>query len=77
MIKQQALKLILAISVNENREVHQIDISTAFLYGDLDEEVYLAIPEGFNQFVTGEKNEENPTQVLKLNKALYGLKQSP
>jgi len=70
VIKQQALKLCLAIAVNENLNVHQIDVSTAFLNGDLEEDVYIDPPDGFDG-----KIKEN--QVLKLNKALYGLKQAP
>jgi hypothetical protein len=70
VIKQQALKLFLAIAVNEGLEVHHADISTAFLNGDLEEEVYIDVPEGFD-----EKLKSN--QVLRLLKALYGLKQAP
>jgi hypothetical protein len=70
VIKQQALKLLLAIAVNEESEVHQIDISTAFLNGELEEQVYIDPPDGFDG-----KIKEN--QVLKLEKALYGLKQAP
>jgi len=69
VIKQQALKLFLAISVNEDAEIHHIDITTAFLNGEIDEEVYIDPPEGFNETL-------KPNHVLKLNKALYGLKQA-
>ena len=69
VVKQQSLRLLLAISVNENLKMHHIDISTAFLYGEIDEEVYIEPPEGIKDTL-----EENV--VLKLNKALYGLKQA-
>ena len=70
VIKHQSLRLLLAIVANENLLVHHIDISTAFLYGELDDEVYIEIPEGLeSRFQKG--------HVLKLNKALYGLKQAP
>ena len=46
-----------------------MDVSTAFLYGELDEEFYIDPPEGFEGKV-------NKNQVLKLDKALYGLKQA-
>ena len=50
--------------------MHHINISNAFLYGDIDEEVYINVPEGLEQ-------EFNKDSVLKLNKALYGLNQAP
>ena len=69
VIKQQSLRLLLSIAVNENFHIHHIDISTAFLNGFIEESVYINPPEGLiNNF--------KKTQVLKLNKALYGLKQA-
>ena len=47
-----------------------MDVFTAFLNGDLDEDIYMHIPEGL-------KTPENESKVCKLNKALYGLKQAP
>jgi hypothetical protein len=67
VVKIQSIRLLLAISVNEGLTLQHVDISTAFLYGEIDEEVYIEIPEGI--VVKDDK-------VLKLNKALYGLKQA-
>ena len=50
--------------------MEQLDVTTSFLYANLEEEVYLEIPEGMFE-------EEIPGKVLRLFKALYGLKQSP
>jgi len=51
-------------------ELDQLNVKTAFLYGDLDEEIYIFQPMGFN--TVGKEN-----MVCKLKKLLYGLKQSP
>ena len=59
VIKKQALMLFLSIAVAERLEVHHIDISTAFLYGELNEDVYIEPPDGYNQKL-------NKNQVLKL-----------
>ena len=47
-----------------------MDVKTAFLHGDLEEEIYMKQPEGF--MVKGKKE-----LVCRLKKSLYGLKQSP
>jgi hypothetical protein len=48
--------------------VHQLDIKTAFLHGEIDAEVYMSQPEGY---------EEGFNLVCRLLKCLYGLKQAP
>ena len=62
--------MILAITALRNLEVHQMDVKTAFLNGDLEEEIYMEQPEGF--IVPGQEK-----KVCKLVKSLYGLKQAP
>ena len=51
-------------------KLHQMDVKTSFLIGNIDEEVYIEQPEGF--VTHGDKS-----HVCKLKKALYGLKQAP
>nr|GEZ93704.1 retrovirus-related Pol polyprotein from transposon TNT 1-94 [Tanacetum cinerariifolium] len=50
--------------------VYQMDVKTAFLNGNLREEVYVSQPDGF-------VDSDNPNHVYKPKKALYGLKQAP
>jgi transposase InsO family protein len=64
-----ARRVILSVAAQRDYEIHQVDIKTAFLNGDLEEEVYVTQPPGFEN--------GDPRVVCKLNKALYGLKQSP
>ena len=51
-------------------ELEQLNVKTAFLHGNLEEEIFMVQPEGFKQ--PGTEN-----LVCKLKKSLYGLKQSP
>ena len=67
--KWSALHAILALAALEDLELESIDISSAFLNGDLEEEVYMDQPEGFHQGAYDD--------FLQLLKGLYGLRQSP
>lgn len=62
------VRLILAIAIVKKMAIYSFDVTTAFLYGDLNETIYIKPPEGFNL---------PQGKVFKLNKSLYGLKQSP
>nr|KAJ0197644.1 hypothetical protein LSAT_V11C700377180 [Lactuca sativa] len=64
------IRLLLALAVIHNLVIHQMDVKTAFLNGDLDEEIYMKQPKGF--VIPG-----NEHKVYKLKKSLYGLKQAP
>ena len=54
-------------------EIRQVDIKTAFLNAELDEPIYIQIPDGLK----GKELDGNSHLALKLNKSLYGLKQAP
>ena len=66
----ESVRTLIALAVQYGLNLHQVDVTTAFLNGELEEEVYVKQPEGF--IAEGKKN-----LVCKLNKSSYGLKQSP
>ncbi|GJY94498.1 retrovirus-related pol polyprotein from transposon TNT 1-94 [Tanacetum coccineum] len=66
----EAIRIFLAFAAHMNMVVYQTDVKTAFLNGNLREEVYVSQPDGF-------VDKDNPNHVYKLKKALYGLKQAP
>ena len=65
-----SIRTLLAFAVQHDMLIHQMDVVTAFLNGQLDEEIYMQQPDGYI-----EQGKED--YVCKLNKSLYGLKQSP
>lgn len=69
VVKHDSLRAVLAIAGAEDLELLQMDVTTAFLHGELEEELYLHQPEGFA--VKGRESE-----VYRLHKSLYGLKQA-
>ena len=64
------VRMALSIAGIEGSPVHHMDVTGAFLYGDLEEEVYMDQPKGF-------EDKNKPNHVCKLIKNLYGLKQAP
>lgn len=70
MTRLETIRLILALAAKNCWEVHHLDVKTAFLNGEIQEEVYVTQPEGFVK-----RGKEN--LVYRLLKAFYGLRQAP
>ncbi|GJT92790.1 retrovirus-related pol polyprotein from transposon TNT 1-94 [Tanacetum coccineum] len=67
----EAIRIFIANAATKNMIIYQMDVKTAFLNGDLQEEGPLSVS------IKGFEDQENPTHVYRLKKALYGLKQAP
>ena len=67
MVRLNSVRVILSLAVNQGWSLHQLDVSNAFLYGDLIEHVFMKQPTRYA--VQGET-----TQVYHLHRAIYGLK---
>ena len=70
VVKMSSIRVVLSLTASLDLELEQLDVKTAFLHGDLNEEIYMSQPEGFE--VKGKEH-----MVCKLKKSLYGLKQAP
>ncbi|CAL1382933.1 unnamed protein product [Linum trigynum] len=70
VVRHTSIRVLLAIVAHYDLELEQLGVKTAFLHGELEEEIYMTQPEGFE--VPGKED-----YVCKLKKSLYGLKQSP
>ena len=70
VVRFESIRCLPAMATQHKLCLHQMDVSTAFLHGELSEEVYLKQPEGFVE--SGKEN-----LVCRLKHSIYGLKQSP
>jgi ABC-type Na+ transport system ATPase subunit NatA len=68
--RMATIQVLLSLAASYGLLVHQIDVKTAFLNGELDKEIYIDQPDGF--VVKGKEQ-----KVCKLIKSLYSLKQAP
>ncbi|GJZ37802.1 putative RNA-directed DNA polymerase [Tanacetum coccineum] len=69
VVKIVNVRCLISIVVVNKWPLYQLDVNNAFLYGDLVEDVYMTLPDGYNNV--------DKSKVCKLNKSLYGLKQAP
>ena len=65
----KSIRILLSIAAHYDYEIWQMDVKTAFLNGNLDEEIYMMQPKGFIA-----KNQKH--MVCKLKRSIYGLKQA-
>ncbi|PKU87110.1 Retrovirus-related Pol polyprotein from transposon TNT 1-94 [Dendrobium catenatum] len=68
--KMPTIRVLILLALYHDWTIHQLDVSNAFLHGNLTDTVYMQQPPGFQDSI-------HPNYVCKLKKALYGLKQSP
>jgi hypothetical protein len=70
VVRFESVRTVVSLAAQQGLKLHQMDVTTAFLNGELEEEVYMKQPEGFE--VPGKEH-----LVCKLRRSIYGLKQSP
>ena len=69
VVRFESVRSVIAMAAQHGLLLHQMDVTSAFLNGDLEEEIYMSQPEGFQT--------EGENLVCKLKRSLYGLKQAP
>ena len=69
VINKATIRTVFHIAAQKGMHLHQMDVKTAYLNGELEEEVYMRQPPGF-------EDSDHPDWVCKLKKSIYGLKQS-
>jgi len=67
VVKMVTVRTIVSLVTSRHWHIHQMDVFNAFLHSELDDEIYMQLPQGFVS--EGEK-------VCRLTKSLYGLKQA-
>jgi Reverse transcriptase (RNA-dependent DNA polymerase) len=72
VVNDSSFRILILLIAKLGLKAWSLDVETAFLHGDLEEEIYMKLPQGFN----GEDPDLSETKALKLNKSIYGLVQA-
>ena len=73
VVDATTFRFLISLAIRENLDLRLMDVVTAYLYGPLDNEIYIKVPEGIE---LKNKSSTREQHCIKLNKSLYGLKQS-
>ena len=73
VVDATTFRFLISLAIRENLDLWLMDVVTAYLYGPLDNEIYMKVPEGIE---LKNKSSTREQYCIKLNKSLYGLKQS-
>lgn len=74
--KVTTVRVLITLAVIHGWSLTQMDVTNAFLHGDLEEEVYMSLPPGFHNSISS-KYQTHAPMVCRLKKFLYRLKQAP
>src|ERR1043165_4987933 len=66
VVRYTSIRLLIALAAKYELDIHQMDVTTAFLYPELEEEIYMELPNGYRL----------NNRTCRLNKSIYGLKQA-
>ncbi|KAG7556749.1 Reverse transcriptase RNA-dependent DNA polymerase [Arabidopsis suecica] len=75
VVDATTFRFLISLAIRENLDLRLMDVVTAYLYGPLDNEIYMRLPEGI-ELKDKDKKGSRDQYCIRLNKSLYGLKQS-